>query len=74
MGLVVAEKRVVSPEAKHLERLLNGEMEFFNQIVIIHYRKYYSDCECHYHLPQYYKICISWLLANYVFLESFFLS
>ena len=45
MGLVVAERRVVSPEAKHLERLLNGEMEFFNQIVIIHYRKDYSDCE-----------------------------
>jgi len=45
MGLVVEARRVVSPKAKYLERLLNGEMESFNQIVIIHYRKDCSDCE-----------------------------
>lgn len=45
MGLVVEARRVVSPKAKHPERLLNEEMEFFNQIVIIHYRKDCSDCE-----------------------------
>lgn len=45
MGLVVEVKSVVSPKAKHLERLLNGEMELFYQIVIFHYRKDYSNCE-----------------------------
>lgn len=45
MGLVVEVKSVDSPKAKHLERLLNGEMEFFYQIVIFHYRKDYSNCE-----------------------------
>lgn len=67
------EGRVVSPKTKHLERLLNGEMEFFNQIVIIHYRKDYSDCEvplllCHSSV----RFVSAWLLVNYVFLESFF--